>query len=248
MRLWVSLLTGPRGTLPETRDVAEPYSIGRGSNADWMLPDPLNSLSRRHCILTPAVAAWRATDESLNGTFINDEARAIGEHSTCVLQDGDRLRLGSYVFAVHYSPPPGQPGPQPHDRLADDGTPGRDTGSGTSDGVPTGLEKRRLAARQRFPGAAGQLDLDVKCRRQPTARECLELATCNAGVAAARDSAAANPDNGTAPARGTEGRRASGVGGSARATGSSPRSAARRGGRGVPAWCRPDRFYARRSG
>jgi len=68
--------------------------IGRHSGADIRLPLP--DVSRRHCRLVRSANRWRVVDlNSLNGVFLNDEQVQEAE-----LQDGDRLRVGGFTFAV----------------------------------------------------------------------------------------------------------------------------------------------------
>jgi len=70
--------------------------LGRHSQADvrLVLPD----VSRRHCRLIFDGDRWRVIDlGSTNGVFVN------GVRVTeAVLQDGDRLQLGSLPFRVEY--------------------------------------------------------------------------------------------------------------------------------------------------
>ncbi len=102
-------------------------TMGRGAECGWPLPDPLKSLSRRHCTLEFLSGAWQVRDQSVNGTFINFSPTPVGRDQAQQLHDGDRLRLGDYEFEVRieeaaapaYAPLPGlQPAASPF------GTPG----------------------------------------------------------------------------------------------------------------------------
>jgi type VI secretion system FHA domain protein len=74
--------------------------VGRGAECDWALPDPMKSLSRRHCRLFFSESAWQVQDLSTNGTFINAVPDPLGPTRTQVLRDGDRLRIGDYEIEV----------------------------------------------------------------------------------------------------------------------------------------------------
>jgi type VI secretion system FHA domain protein len=80
-------------------------TIGRGTECDWALPDPLRSLSRKHCRLEQVGAAWQVVDLSANGTFINFASEAIGRDQAQPVRDGDRLRLGDYELEVRLLEP-----------------------------------------------------------------------------------------------------------------------------------------------
>jgi predicted component of type VI protein secretion system len=72
--------------------------IGRGAGCDWILPDPLNHLSKRHCAIAATATGYVITDTSTNGVFVNDAGDALGNGATVVVHDGDRLTLGDYVL------------------------------------------------------------------------------------------------------------------------------------------------------
>jgi pSer/pThr/pTyr-binding forkhead associated (FHA) protein len=68
--------------------------MGRHSSADLRLHLP--DVSRRHCRFVFAEGTWQVFDlASLNGVFVNE--RRIDQ---AVLQQGDRLCIGSYIFEV----------------------------------------------------------------------------------------------------------------------------------------------------
>lgn len=102
--LVLTVIKGPdRGKRFEIPD-GEPQQIGRSSEA---LPLSDQTISRRHCELTPDEKHWFINDlESANGTFVNgvriDESRQ--------LSPGDQIRTGNTLFLVGRST---VGGPQP---------------------------------------------------------------------------------------------------------------------------------------
>ena len=101
MSLTLSILRCPDRVPPETRELqGGEYSIGRGPENDWMLPDPERFLSKRHCVLAYRSGSWQVADLSTNGTFLNREADPIGRGQARDLRDGDRLRFGSYEIEI----------------------------------------------------------------------------------------------------------------------------------------------------
>jgi type VI secretion system protein ImpI/type VI secretion system protein len=116
MSLTLTTLRCPETVPPQTRrvdiaDVNGGFSIGRGSENDWVLPDPNRHLSKRHCTLSHEGGVWRIADTSTNGTFLNLDEAPVGPAGARPLQDGDRLRLGMYELAVHIAAdqPPAPP-------------------------------------------------------------------------------------------------------------------------------------------
>ena len=75
-------------------------TLGRDPDCDWPLPDPLKSLSRKHCKLEYVAGSWQVRDLSVNGTFVNLATSPIGRDLAQPLRDGDRLRLGDYEIEV----------------------------------------------------------------------------------------------------------------------------------------------------
>ena len=101
MTLTISILRCPDSVPPQTRKVTGgELSIGRGAENDWVLPDPDRVLSKRHCVIAFRQGGWQVADVSSNGTFVNREREAIGPGRLHPLQDGDRLRLGSYEMEL----------------------------------------------------------------------------------------------------------------------------------------------------
>ncbi len=73
-------------------------SIGRGPDNDWILPDPNRYLSGRHAVVDYRGGAYYLTDTSTNGVYVNDSDQPIGKGTPLRLYDGDRLRMGDYLF------------------------------------------------------------------------------------------------------------------------------------------------------
>ena len=100
MTLTLTMLRCPDRVAPETRELqGGEYSIGRGAENDWVLPDPDRYLSKRHCVLAFRSGGWQVADLSTNGTFLNRDSDPIGTGPRD-LNDGDRLRLGAYEIEV----------------------------------------------------------------------------------------------------------------------------------------------------
>ncbi len=105
-QLSLTVLRCPDYGLAEQRQVrGVELTIGRGTECDWALSDPLRSLSRKHCRLERVGSAWQVVDLSANGTFINFASDPIGREQAQPLRDGDHLRLGDYELEVRLSEP-----------------------------------------------------------------------------------------------------------------------------------------------
>lgn len=101
MRLTLSTLRCPDSVVPETRSAGGgEFSIGRAPDNNWVLADPERVLSKRHCVLAYRAGLWQIADTSTNGTYLNRESEPIGQGQVRDLQDGDRIRLGSYEIEV----------------------------------------------------------------------------------------------------------------------------------------------------
>jgi type VI secretion system protein ImpI/type VI secretion system protein len=101
MNLTLTMLRCPDAVAPQTRTVAGgEFSIGRGPESDWVLPDPERYLSKRHCVLEFRAGRWQVNDLSTNGTFLNRETEPIGHAEPRALRDGDRLRFSLYEIEV----------------------------------------------------------------------------------------------------------------------------------------------------
>lgn len=76
------------------------FTLGRGADADWSLPDPEQHLSKRHCTIQLQAGQYSITDTSTNGLYINGAPHALGRGQTAPLRNGDRLGLGDYELIV----------------------------------------------------------------------------------------------------------------------------------------------------
>ncbi|MDR6291624.1 type VI secretion system protein ImpI/type VI secretion system protein [Inquilinus ginsengisoli] len=121
MTLTLSILRCPDGVPPETRTVGGgEFTIGRGTECDWVLPDPERVLSKRHCVVAFDGNAWRVTDTSTNGTFLNQLTDRVDADAPRLLRDGDRLVFGAYEIEAVFDR---QPSALPRDAPARDSRP-----------------------------------------------------------------------------------------------------------------------------
>ncbi|WP_395678953.1 type VI secretion system-associated FHA domain protein TagH [Inquilinus sp.] len=110
--LTLSILRCPDGVPPETRQVGGgEFTIGRGTECNWVLPDPERVLSKRHCVVAFDGAAWQVTDTSTNGTFLNTTSDRLETDAPRVLRDGDRLVFGAYEIEAVFDRAPSAPVP-----------------------------------------------------------------------------------------------------------------------------------------
>ncbi len=86
-------------------------TVGRGTQCDWVLPDPHRSLSRTHCRFELTSGVWRVVDMSANGTFVNATPQPLGPTAAHTVRNGDRLRLGDYEIEVRLQEAPAAPTP-----------------------------------------------------------------------------------------------------------------------------------------
>jgi type VI secretion system protein ImpI/type VI secretion system protein len=101
--LVLTLLEWPDEAVPENRTITGRIRIGRQHSpphqSDWRLADSRQMLSRLHCEIAPQDGAWRLTDHSKHGTFVNEQHQPVGLRGQ-ELRAGDRVRLGDYVIEV----------------------------------------------------------------------------------------------------------------------------------------------------
>jgi type VI secretion system FHA domain protein len=91
----------PDNVAPERREVrGGEFSIGRGQDNEWVIPDPERHLSKRHCRLVYSVGDWQLHDLSSNGTFLNRASEPVGKGSSAKLRNGDRIKFGLYELEV----------------------------------------------------------------------------------------------------------------------------------------------------
>jgi type VI secretion system protein len=75
-------------------------SIGRGTDNEWILPDPERYLSGKHARVDFRAGTYILVDTSSNGTYVNGAQVPLGKYHDYVLKDGDYVRLGEYEFLV----------------------------------------------------------------------------------------------------------------------------------------------------
>jgi len=75
-------------------------TIGRSDDNDWVLPDPECHLSKRHCRISYRDGQYAITDISTNGVFLNDADQPLGDGTTTMLRDCDRLVIGDFKIDV----------------------------------------------------------------------------------------------------------------------------------------------------
>jgi type VI secretion system protein len=75
-------------------------TIGRGTDNDWILPDPERYLSGKHARVDFRAGAYILVDTSSNGTYVNGAQVPLGKYHDYQLKDGDYVRLGEYEFLV----------------------------------------------------------------------------------------------------------------------------------------------------
>ena len=77
-------------------------SIGRSSENDWVLPDPLRYISAHHARVNFRDGHFYLEDLSTNGVFVNDQPEPLSKRGSTGyrLKNGDVLRLGDYQIVV----------------------------------------------------------------------------------------------------------------------------------------------------
>lgn len=80
------------------QDLTRGGSIGRGTQNDWVLPDPARVISSNHAAIVPQDAGYSVVDNSTNGTLLND--RRLPQGIPQPLADGDRIAIGEYELTV----------------------------------------------------------------------------------------------------------------------------------------------------
>jgi type VI secretion system FHA domain protein len=77
-------------------------SIGRSSDNDWVLPDPVRYVSAHHARVHFRDGHFYLEDVSTNGVYVNDQPEPVSKFGSSGyrLQNGDVLRLGDYQIVV----------------------------------------------------------------------------------------------------------------------------------------------------
>lgn len=119
-------------------------TIGRGRDADWVLPDAERRLSKLHCRLSFDDGRWTLLDSSTNGTFFGQSEEPLGKGNSLVLKDGDRFRLGDYrIDVMLLDADRGADAPLGRSGAATDGT---ESGEGTGEAFDLFAETEPLDA------------------------------------------------------------------------------------------------------
>src|ERR1700723_3415476 len=75
-------------------------TIGRGTDNEWILPDPERYLSGKHARVDFRAGAYILVDTSSNGTYVKGAQVPLGKYHDYPLKDGDYVRLGEYELLV----------------------------------------------------------------------------------------------------------------------------------------------------
>jgi type VI secretion system protein len=75
-------------------------TIGRGTDNEWILPDPERYLSGKHARIDFRAGTYVLVDTSSNGTYVNGAQVPLGKYHDYALKDGDYVRLGEYELLV----------------------------------------------------------------------------------------------------------------------------------------------------
>ncbi|MGC6368558.1 type VI secretion system-associated FHA domain protein TagH [Pseudomonas sp. K2I15] len=71
-------------------------AIGRGSENDWILPDPERLVSTQHCVIQYKEGRYYLTDNSTNGVELVNAGIRLRRGNSEPLQDGELIRIGDY--------------------------------------------------------------------------------------------------------------------------------------------------------
>lgn len=75
-------------------------SIGRSNDCDWTLLDVDRYISNKHALISYQNEQFIITDMSSNGVFINNANIPLGKQNTHILNQADRIKIGSYEIEV----------------------------------------------------------------------------------------------------------------------------------------------------
>ncbi len=79
------------------------FSIGRGTDNSWVLPDPDLHISSKHCVIHRKNNEFHLTDISTNGVFLNGADEPVGRGSSIVLKQGDLFTVGGFEIKAELS-------------------------------------------------------------------------------------------------------------------------------------------------
>lgn len=132
MHAYLTILSGNRAGASIGLHPGLEYLLGRGSDCQIPLPDPL--CSRVHARIAVVDDAWMVADsDSRNGTFVNGQ-----KVTEATLGDGHQVRIGGTELEFHLTEvPPTAEGDNPHltQTLVQNVTVGVGDGDGDSSGV-----------------------------------------------------------------------------------------------------------------
>lgn len=96
-RAWITVGEGNQRV-----DIQRMLRLGRARENDCLLPE--HGVSRKHAIIhrDDSGAFWLFDLETTNGTFLNECRVEVPSR----LRDGDRIRIGPFVFVFHQDPAP----------------------------------------------------------------------------------------------------------------------------------------------
>ena len=77
-------------------------SIGRSSDNDWVLPDPMRYVSAHHARVSFRDGQFYLEDLSTNGVYVNDRPEPVAKLGSggYRLKNGDVLRIGDYQIVI----------------------------------------------------------------------------------------------------------------------------------------------------
>lgn len=93
-------LLGHRAEIAVDADV---FSIGRGNDNSWVLPDPKLHISNKHCVIHRKNDEFHLTDISTNGVYLNGHSEPLGRGRSQILRHGDSIIIGEYLINVSLS-------------------------------------------------------------------------------------------------------------------------------------------------
>ncbi len=97
-------ITDSNRLLPETETLRVlnegTLTIGRDDDNDWVLPDPSQVISGRHCTIEAADGRYILHDTSSNGTCLNSDHDPIGRGNSVPIQHGDTIQIFQFEIQV----------------------------------------------------------------------------------------------------------------------------------------------------
>lgn len=93
------------GQRPEAELERGELRIGRGTENDWVLPDPERLVSSQHCTIQSRDGVYYLTDTSTNGVVLAQSGIRLRRGNSERLNDGEVLKLGEYEILVQITAP-----------------------------------------------------------------------------------------------------------------------------------------------